>query len=274
MPETQTIDVLVLVKAAPVMTQDLDETMCVAGVRVDGDLRQWIRLHPVPFRDLADDSKFTKYQVVTVNAIHHRTDRRPETLTPLHGTVRPGASIAPDHGWAARRPFIDALGELTMCELVGRNRAGSGPGIPSLGVVRPVEPPKLVITQRDAVQISKWQSRATAAAARPSLFDDPEKPKPAFEVIPWRFSYRYRCAAADCQGHDQTIVDWEAATLWRHVRHRADWRDAMVEKFERQMWKGRDSVLFVGNMEQYPVSFLVLGVFWPPNGAVQGVLDL
>ncbi len=274
MPEAQTIEVLVLVKAAPVMTQNLDETMCVAGVRVDGDAREWIRLHPVPFRDLADDSKFAKYQVVKVRVIRHHTDRRPETWTPVHGTIVRGESISSDRRWAARRPFIDALGEQTMCELVERNRGGSGPGVLSLSVVRPLDPPKLVIAERDPEQVKKWQDRATAAAGRPSLFDDPDKPKPPFEVIPWRFSYRYRCQEGQCSGHEQTIVDWEAATLWRHVRQRADWRDAMVQKFEHQMWQGRDSVLFVGNMEQYPWNFLVLGVFWPPEGAVQRVFDL
>jgi len=273
-PDAQSVTVLVLVKAAPVMTEDLDETMCVAGVRLDGDSLQWARLHPVPFRDMADASKFVKYQVITTQVIHHRTDRRPETWTPLHGTILPGEKISPASRWAARRPFIDALGEPTMCELVERNRAGSGPNVPSLAVVRPLGAPRLVISERSASQVKKWQDRATAAAARPSLFDDPDKPKPAFEAMPWRFSYSYHCVDKNCGGHEQTIIEWEVATLWRHVRHRADWRDAMIEKLERQMWEKHDSVLFVGNMEQYPTSFLVLGVFWPPDGHVQGALAL
>ena len=79
MPDAQTIKVLVLVKAAPVMTEDLDETMCVAGVRLDGDGSEWARLHPVPFRDMADDSKFVKYQLITVRVIPTALtgDRRP-----------------------------------------------------------------------------------------------------------------------------------------------------------------------------------------------------
>ena len=274
MPEAQEIEVLVLVKASPVMTSDLDETMCVAGVRMDDDHHGWVRLHPVPFRDLTDDSKFAKYQTVSVSVIHHHTDRRPESWSPLHGSIVPGESIGPQNRWAGRRPFVEGLGEEIMCDLVERNRAGSGPGVASLAVVRPVEPPKLVISARKEEQVKKWQTRAAAAAARPSLFDDPDSLKAPFEVIPWRFSYRYRCASAVCSGHDQTIVDWETAALWRHVRHRADWKEAMTDKFEREMWSGKDSVLFVGNMEQYPVSFLVLGVFWPPAGAVQGAFGL
>lgn len=35
--DSDQIEVIVLVKAAPVLTRDLEETMCVAGARVDGD---------------------------------------------------------------------------------------------------------------------------------------------------------------------------------------------------------------------------------------------
>ena len=77
------MEVLVLVKAAPVMTSSLDETMCVAGVRIDGGRNEWVRLHPVPFRDLTDTSRFVKYQRIEVTCIRHNTDRRPETWTPL-----------------------------------------------------------------------------------------------------------------------------------------------------------------------------------------------
>lgn len=86
-----TMKVLVLVKAAPVLTRDLDETMCVAGIRLETEPVEWVRLHPVPFRDLNDDSKFKEYEVVTVDvtsprgssagdvepaARHHRPRRR------------------------------------------------------------------------------------------------------------------------------------------------------------------------------------------------------
>ena len=58
------MEVVVLVKAAPVLTRDLEETMCVAGARLGEDAPQWIRLHPVPFRDLDEEQRFAKYQRV------------------------------------------------------------------------------------------------------------------------------------------------------------------------------------------------------------------
>ena len=70
---TTTMRVMILVKAAPVLTSQLQESMCVAAMSLD-DPPRWIRLHPVPVRDLEDTTKFRKDQDVTVEV---RGDRQP-----------------------------------------------------------------------------------------------------------------------------------------------------------------------------------------------------
>lgn len=269
MPPGPELTVMILVKAAPVLTSALRESMCVAAM-TSGPDPEWIRLHPVPFRDLADDSKFRKYQEVTVRAVRSRSDRRPESWVPIEGSIRPGQIIGAEHGWSTRRQRVTALGEHTMCDLIEHNRSGSGPGTQSLAVVRTAGPPELIITEREPEQLERWQQRAEAMSAQPSLFDDQDTPKPDFEVIRWRFRYSYRCLSPDCKGHSQTIIDWEAVALWRNVRYQPDWQDKMRKKFIDELWApDRDSVLFVGNMEQRPWNFLVLGVFWPPHQGIQ-----
>jgi hypothetical protein len=265
--------VVVLVKAAPVLTRQLEETMCVAGVRVDTGDPAWVRLHPVPFRDLDDESKFAKYQTIEVAVRRPRSDRRAESWCPLAGTIVVGETIGSERGWVRRRLLIDQLRNRTMCELIDLNRSGSGPGTPSLAVVRPRRPPHLRITTRDEDQLREWRRRADAVESRQSLFDVGSASKPPFEVVPWRFQYDFQCEASACPGHTQTIVDWEVLALWRRVRHLQDWPDQMRKKFEETLWQGRESMLFVGNQEQYPVSFLVLGIFWPPVGPVQEAFD-
>lgn len=262
--------VVVLVKAAPVLTSNLDETMCVAGARVDGDHPEWIRIHPVPFRDLATDARFAKYQEVEVDLVRPKADRRPESWTPISGSISLGQRYGTECAWADRRTVVDRVYGNDMCDLVEANRSGSGPGTHSLAVVHPVEPPELIIATRDAEQLGKWCRRAEGAKNRISLFDDPAANKPDFEVVPWRFSYRYHCARPGCSSHTQTIVDWEVVALWRHVRHRPNWQELMRQKLEHEMWQDRKlSALFVGNQEQHPASFLVLGVFWPPATSYQ-----
>lgn len=74
---------------------------------------------------------------------------------------------------------------------------------------------------------------------------------------------------AQASRRGQEPVDWEVVALWRKVRHRPNWQELLRDKFERELWANRSSVLFVGNQEQHPGSFLVLGVFWPPATAYQ-----
>ena len=66
--------------------------MCIAAMSL-GPQPEWIRLHPVPFCDLQEDSKFRKYQEIETSVIRSRTDRRPESFTPLDGSIRTGDFI-------------------------------------------------------------------------------------------------------------------------------------------------------------------------------------
>lgn len=227
-----------------------------------------------PFRDLATDARFAKYQQIDVDLRRPKTDRRRESWAPVAGSIRLGARLGTDHAWAERRDLVSKLYGANMCDLIEANRSGSGPGRQSLAVVRPLDTPELVISERDADQIAKWRRRAKGAKNRISLFDGPDISKPDFEVVLWRFRYRFRCGKPGCNTHTQTIVDWEVAALWRRVRHRPDWQELMRAKVEQEMWQGNDTVLFVGKQERYPSSFLVLGIFWPPDTGYQPRLSL
>ena len=100
------------------------------------------------------------------------------------------------------------------------------------------------------------------------MFEEPSKP---LEPIPFRFKYRYFCDDPCCKnGHEQTIVDWEACELYRKLRDSEEIEQAihakMRQKFVEELWgRDRDSYLFVGNQLAHPRAFIVLGVFWPPK---------
>ena len=265
----ENLDITVLVKATPVLSTALEESMCVAGIS-SGPNPRWIRLYPVPYRDLEDSMRFKKYEQVRLRVVRPRNDRRPESWSPVEGSLSVVGSLGTEHGWSRRKEVVSAMEGPTMCELFQENAAGSGRGIRSLGVVRPVEQPTLTIVPRAAEKIRAWDERAAAIAAQSSLFGGRSDPKPPLEAVPWVFRYQYRCDAASCRGHDQSIIDWEVVVLYRKVRHRSDWQSLMREKLVDEMWApGRDSLLYVGNQVQHPQAFLVLGVFWPPSGAIQ-----
>jgi len=131
MARQRELSLMIAVKAAPVPTAQLQESMCVPGIDL-GSEPGWIRLFPIPFRDLADDSKFRKYEEVTLHGKRSDSDRRPESWVPIEGSIRTGRFFGTEHGWSARRDRIASAGEWDMCDLIARNRSGSGPETPSL----------------------------------------------------------------------------------------------------------------------------------------------
>lgn len=111
---------------------------------------------------------------------------------------------------------------------------------------------------------------AEAWAAQGSLLDAGElqQQRKALEQLPFRFQYRYRCSDGACQGHLQSVVDWEIVELFRNVRDRANWKELIRQKWLDQMCgTDKETAFIVGNQHQYPDGFLVLGVWWPPKSS-------
>ena len=267
--DQENLELTVLVKATPVLTSALEESMCVAGISSDPNPR-WIRLNPVPFRYLENSARFAKYDRIRLRAVRSPRDRRPESWKPVEDSIKVVDSLGVAHGWSRRKEIVSALDETTMCELRREAAAGTGEGIRSLGIVRPIRAPELVITKRKPEKLREWNDKAAAIAAQSSLFGGRSDPKTPLEAIPWAFRYRYVCVDVACNSHSQSIIDWEVVALYRNVRDKPNWRELIREKLVDEMWAlDRDTVLFVGNQAQHPQSFLVLGVFWPPAGGVQ-----
>ena len=92
---------LVTVKAAPNPSERYGETVCVAGLRLDLDNPGWVRLYPINFRELENDSRFRKYDVVSVTARPNPGDPRAESWRPQMDTLtgrhisRPGTAVRP-----------------------------------------------------------------------------------------------------------------------------------------------------------------------------------
>lgn len=263
----ETIEFLPLVKAYPALSRKYGEVSCVAGVRMSGPgSPEWIRLYPVPFRSLSDDSRFSKYQPIQVRVQRHGGDRRPETRRPDRDSIElAGPPIPSDRAWERRRRFVEPLMAASMCELRRRQHADGT----SLGVFRPRQVLDLVIEPADVDQAKRDIARAWAAQA--SLLDEvPAEERThqlrELELVPWSFKYRYTCAEPDCPSHTQSIIDWEIAEFYRRIRHTSDWRERLKKRWVAELCApDRDTAFFVGNQHQHPGSFLVLGVWWPPR---------
>lgn len=249
--------VLVTVKTYPNPSRKYQETVCVAGVDVEtGD---WLRLYPIPFRDLKAWQQFRKYSVIEVRVQKSTADTRPESFKVDRDSIKVVEWLDTRQKWAKRRAVVLRRPATSLCALRAAQRATRT----SLGVVKPeaveftVEPED--VSSREAKRAFYDQTR---------IFDGAHVP---IEPIPYRFVYRFRCAdEARCRGHALSIRDWEIMQHYRRMRGQEESESSALAKV-RQKWldelcaEGKDTHFYVGNTMAHPTSFLVLGVFWPPK---------
>lgn len=264
-PGWETVTALITVKAYPVIGQKTGESVCVAGVRLDQDTPRWVRLFPVPFRQMPRDKQFEKYRVVQLRARHAPgADRRPESLRPDLESLVLGEKLGTENGtWRSRWEILEPLaGATTTCRL-HRDAKDRGQAAPSLGLVNAVE--------LDDVRVERNPDYNAVSASAPDvdLFGSETRPLEAAPVIA---KCHYRCAEPGCNGHRQTVVDWETGVLARRLLRAGATVDevcvAVRDKYVSDVLsESHERFLFVGNQHQHPQSFLVLGFFTPRSGS-------
>jgi hypothetical protein len=257
---SETIEMLVTVKAYPNPSRKYGETVCVAGIRTDVEPHCWVRLWPVQFRDMAFHQRFKKYQFIRLQ-VEPSSDPRPESLSPIVDSVELGEELSTGkrRDWARRRALVEPMMCASMCELQQRQ----GEDGTSLGLFRPAD----VSSFEFEPLATQWDSSKQGLVDQPSFF---MPSKTGLEKIPYRFRYTYHCKSPTCRGHRQTIVDWELGQAFRDFRDRYGESDAighLRHNWLKRMCDGsRDTAFYAGNQYQAPLAFVVLGTFWPPLG--------
>ena len=106
-----------------------------------------------------------------------------------------------------------------------------------------------------------------------SLFQ--KAPETQLEKIPFKFKYEFRCNDPGCNGHSMSCMDWELGQSYRKWRrgYRNEWKDAIREKYERQMMEKFDTHFFVGNLHQFPNAWIIVGLFYPPRQSTSDLFD-
>lgn len=255
MREWETQKILVTVRTYPVPAWHGGEVSCTAGISSAGD---WIRLHPVPYRSLGDDQRFSKYQWIEAPLKRSR-DQRPESYTPdltLLRIVSPVMSTR--NSWSDRRSVIMPKKNESMCSLREVSSPTKGP---TLGFVRPRKIRELVIEDGDP----DWSEGQIARLSQRSMFV--EAPEEQLEKIPYKFSYDFLCEDLDCNGHVMGCNDWEMLQAYRQwvTDYGEDWRRKFRLRFEYEMTERRDTHFFVGTHSAYPRTWMIVGLWYPPK---------
>lgn len=250
--------VLITVKAAPNPSETYGETVCVAGIRIDQETHQWVRLYPINFRDLESNRKFRKYDIVFLRARPAAADPRPESYRPLIDTVRTEATVS---GWERRKQFVMDHVRLSMCDVLAAVR--DDPPARSLAAIRPRVVKGLRIKPHPGWTAAE-QAKIDAYVRQEDLLS--VGPRTPLEAPRFRGWYDYLCESPACRGHQQGIHDWEWVGLQRKLR---GWSDDAAQaelrrKFLDEMYgPDRDTILYVGNQAKHQQGFMALGVFYP-----------
>jgi hypothetical protein len=244
---------LIAVRTYPTPARKSVESSCTAGI-CEG---KWIRLFPMPYRQLKPNQKFVKYQLVEMRVQKARSDSRVESYNPDRDSINPIPGVLPTaNQWEARKQLIFPLKSSSMCEL---QRVRDEHGEPTLGLFKPAMIRRLRI-EPDAPD---WTPDEKQALQQMQMFET--EPPEELEKIPFKFSYEFECADPACNGHQMICTDWEMSELYRKVResHGDNWEVPFRQRYEDEMIHKYDTHFYVGTIHQHPASWIIVGVFYP-----------
>ncbi len=246
---------LVTVKAYPSVSTKYNELVCSAGIT---DAKRWVRLYPVPYRDLPSDKHFEKYDIVEVDAVRRETykDDRPESWQPIPETMRIVGHVDVKHGnWDARMEWIKPTllpGFAHLQDLQEKDNV-------SLGAFKPSRILDVKVIPDD----EKWSVAQMNTINQGDLFSKKEP----LEKVPYRFQLGF----LDERGKDHwlSVIDWEFYQLWRKERDRLGNKEKAADQVKKKLQfvsaPDKDLILFVGNLANPAMrkSFLILGCCYP-----------
>lgn len=259
-----TEEMLITVKAYPTPSTKYIESSCTVGITRN---REWLRIHPLPFRMLEDSQQFRKYQWIR-GRIKKSDDPRPESHKIDYDSIQVlDESLSPRHNWAQRRTFLKPLQQRSMEEIWREQELDNI----SLALFKPRCIERLTIEST----APQWTEKQLARLQQQNFFVK-DKTRP-LEKIPYDFKYRFWCDDPNCKGHYTKVVDWEiyqSYRKWWAQYGPEGWEEKFRERYEQDMQEKNDTHFFMGTMRAHPKSWIVIGLFYPPKAkAIQTAFD-
>ena len=173
------------------------EVACVGGVTEEGN---WIRLFPIPFRLLADDKQFKKYDEIEVMAKKARSDQRPESYQVDPDSISVVRSMSSGgNKWNEVREKLLPLVSASMCVIQEQRKITRV----TLGAFQPTGQIKLTIEATE----TDWTPEQLQKLVNYGMFD--KIPQSTLEKVPYKFVYHFNCGTSECNGHNISCIDWE-----------------------------------------------------------------
>lgn len=267
--------ILILCKTYPSPSAKHAETSCVAGMTESGAL---IRLYPVPFRLISDESQFKKWQWITARVVKAKKDHRPESHVISVDTIACDLQPLPTTDrWRARREWLDKVSVCTDFAEVEAQRQQLGR---TLALLKPSRIPGLDVTpSRNPSWTDEEISKLTQLQQQGDLFDPAgEADVRLLRKLPFDFHYRYECVTdTGSIEYRHKLVDWEIGALFWNVkqRHGDHWEAPFRDKLEQRLPQS-DLMFLMGTIHRFPDQWLIISLIYPPMrppvASVQGSL--
>jgi hypothetical protein len=264
---TRTEKILILCKTYPSPSAKYAETSCVAGLTESGAL---IRLYPMPFRLIADEQQFRKWQWLTATVEKTRDDHRPESYRVFIDTLElDGDPLqAGEKGWPRRMALLAKVPQFTDFEAVEQARQSQRV---SLALLMPA---RIVELEIRPVRNAQWTddelAKLTRLQRQSNLFDESEAANDLklLQKLPFEFHYHYECdVGGQSKRYRHKIVDWEAGALFRRLRAQygpTDWEAPFRQKYETE-FAAKPVIFMLGTVHRFPDQWLIVSVFAPPT---------
>jgi hypothetical protein len=234
-------EAIILVKAAPVIGIKHGETVCCAGVDLQGN---WLRMYPVSFRVLEDSKRFKRWDRVRFTWRKPTDDARIESRHVDSQSLEITGSMPP----AERQRFLDRqfVSSLSAQREKGLSFALLKPVIKGFRVVR--KAPDQVAEQQ--AKIDRFHSQTDLFIPRPAV---------PVEACPFEFKYHYRTDDGDREG---TCQDWETEATFFHWRQKYGEERALREMQGQfgEVLPQRGLCFAMGTHSLYPDVWLINGL--------------
>lgn len=258
--------VLITVKTYPRPTPTHEEIVCTAGILEDG---KWIRLYPIPFRGLAFENQFSKYQWVQMNLVKTPKDFRIESYQPklmYDEQINNLERIGTKNKWAERKRIILKEVFESMDEIINLSKTQ----IRSLATLKPAEIIKFTWEEEEERQ---WDKRYTSRLKQMKLFETPQERK-IVKKLPYKFYY-HLLSKGDSSPRKMMIQDWEIGALYWNCLANSEGDEFSALELVRKKYfddfaMTKDVYLFLGTIYKFqklnaPNPFHITGVFSPPK---------
>lgn len=264
--------ILITVKTYPKPSSKYGELVCTAGL-LDGE--KWIRVYPVNYQFLSNDSVYGKYSWIELDLTRHSRDFRPESYRPRQGIdeeIKVIGKLGTESEWAARKNYVLREIFTSMDELIQLSKSNQNK---SLAAYKPSEIIDFIIEEDDRYWKDKWLAQAKQGNFFETDPNNPKKGRPLIQKLPYKYSYRFT-GRGDIKPRELVIEDWEIGALFWNCLKRTDGNEKAANQLVRDKYfdtfrEKKDISLFLGTtLQHHSVSrnpFIIIGVFYPPKTA-------